>query len=45
MNIIWKTTGGYKTGFATTKSGLKACIVEVQRSTSETRQSTIALIF
>ena len=34
MNIIWKTTGGYKTGFATTKSGLKACIVEVQRSTS-----------
>lgn len=34
MNIIWKSIGGYKSGFATTKSGLKACIVEVQRSTS-----------
>ena len=34
MNIIWKTTGGYRIGFATTKSGLKACIAEVQRSTS-----------
>ena len=33
MNIIWKSIGGYRTGFATTKSGLKACIVEVQRST------------
>ena len=34
MNIIWKTVGGYRYGYTTTKSGLKACIVEVQRSTS-----------
>lgn len=41
--IEWKYAGGYKSGTATTKSGLRACIGTVMRTSGRSRKELYTL--